>query len=41
MRIKVTMAAAIAAAMLAMTVTLFAAEQPAGTPARQSAPTYG
>lgn len=36
-----TMAAAIAAAMIAMTVTLFAAEQPAGAPAGRSEPIYG
>ena len=36
-----TMAAAVAAAMMALTVTLFAAEQPAGTPAGRSEPIYG
>ena len=36
-----TMAAAITAAMMAMAVTLFAAEQPAGAPAGPSEPIYG
>jgi hypothetical protein len=36
-----TMAAAVGAAMMAMTVTLFAAEQPAGAPAARSEPIYG
>jgi hypothetical protein len=36
-----TMAAAIAAAMMTMTVTLFAAEHPSGAPAGRSEPIYG
>ena len=41
MKMRTTMAAAVAAAMMAMTATMFAAEQPAGTQARQSEPIYG
>jgi len=41
MKTRTMMAAAVAAAMMTMTVTLFAAEQSAGTTARQSEPIYG
>jgi hypothetical protein len=41
MKMRATMAAVVAAAMMAMTVSLFAAERAAGTPTQPSEPIYG